>query len=425
LRVLRHWAFEDRGSLDGSVPSNDGDGTKEGVYFQYWDTAAGKPAYNDGPDGLERLDRLMLKARENGIRMVLVFVNNWYHFGGMDQYLLWYGLKEHPQFYTDPRVKQAYKDWVTHLVNRVNKFTGVAYKDDPYIFAWELANEPRTRNYTRFDSSGGWDEHTITNWAREMAAHVRSLDPHHMIAVGDEGFYTGGTISNYKGEDGVDHDALLRIPDIDYGTFHLYPDAWNTGLRWSDRWIEDHLVSARKAGKPTVLEEYGIPVKRDQKDEESASPARTRPAPIIGGWERREPVYHRWNQHMMMRGGAGSMFWMMSGVDDYHGRYRDYDGFTVYDPAEDPTAKLLSEYGQRLPREGTACTLPFNTTPRRQVPNGMVTTTALPQGAAIAYGEPQGTPARQRYSLEVAQWDAIATNEVLAFEAISTRDGDQ
>ena len=38
-------------SLDGSVPSIDGDGTKEGVYFQYWDTKTNKPAYNDGPDG--------------------------------------------------------------------------------------------------------------------------------------------------------------------------------------------------------------------------------------------------------------------------------------------------------------------------------------------------------------------------------------
>ena len=38
IKVLRHWAFLDRGSLDGSVPHLKDDGTKEGVYFQYWDT---------------------------------------------------------------------------------------------------------------------------------------------------------------------------------------------------------------------------------------------------------------------------------------------------------------------------------------------------------------------------------------------------
>lgn len=407
LRVLRHWAFEDRGSLDGSVPSIDGDGTKEGVYFQYWDTKTNQPAYNDGPNGLERLDQLLAKARKNDVRIVMVLVNNWYHFGGMDQYLVWYGLDKHPQFYTDERVKQAYKNYVAHLVNRVNTVTGVKYKDDPYIFAWELANEPRIRNYTRFDSAEGWDENTITNWATEMAAYVRSLDPNHMIAVGDEGFYTGGNKSLYKGEDGVGHDALLAITDIDFGTFHLYPDHWNTGLRWADQWIEDHIVSARQAGKPTVLEEYGIQVKRDKKDEESATPQRNRPAPIIGGWDRREPTYHQWNRRMLERGGAGSMFWMISGRDDYHGRYRDYDGFTVYSPDEDPTANLLVEYGQRMPTEAQACLNPTSTTPKRQVPKGFVTAPVVPGPVAFRSLDSNPPP---------AHWDAIALNEILARE---------
>jgi mannan endo-1,4-beta-mannosidase len=352
--------------------------------------------------GLEKLDELMLQARENDVRVVLVFVNNWYHFGGMDQYLLWYGLDAHPQFYTDERVKKAYKDWVAHLVNRVNTRTGIAYKDDPYIFAWELANEPRIRNYTRFDSAEGWDETTITNWATEMAEYVRSLDPNHLIAVGDEGFYSGGNQQLYNGEDGVDHDALLRIPDIDYGTFHLYPDHWNTGLRWADQWIEDHLVSARTVGKPTVLEEYGVQVKRDPEDERNATPQRNRPAPIIAGWDRRESTYHLWNRRMLERGGAGSMFWMISGIDDHTGRYRDYDGFTVYDPDEDPTAKLLVDYGQRMPTEAKACLQPTTLTPRRQVPQGFVT---VPQSLQAVARTPSVT--------EENEWDAIALNEIL------------
>lgn len=43
LGVIRMWAYIDRGSLDNTVPSisagDKKDGTKEGYYTQYWDTA--------------------------------------------------------------------------------------------------------------------------------------------------------------------------------------------------------------------------------------------------------------------------------------------------------------------------------------------------------------------------------------------------
>ncbi len=376
LTVFRHWGHLDAGSMDGTVPHLKDDGTKEGVYFQYWDSKANKPAYNDGENGLQKLDFLVKKAKDYDIKLVLTLANNWPDFGGIDQYLLWYGLTKHVEFYTDPRVKQAYKDWVTHLLNRVNTLTGVAYKDDPTIFSWQLANEPRRRNYTKTDSADGWDKETITKWADEMSAHIRSIDPHHLISVGDEGGFWNGSAAFYDGQDGTDHEALLALENVDYGTFHLYPDSWSTSISWADQWIEDHIIAARKAWKPTVLEEYGVVVKRNDGGQ------------IIHGWDRRERAYRQWNEWMTQRGGAGIMYWMQAGYDDYKkGRYTDYDGFTVYDPETDETAKLLQPYTTAFAEKARACVLAQgeNLHPKRDVPEGFATTSAPPgQAQAMA-----------------------------------------
>jgi mannan endo-1,4-beta-mannosidase len=71
FKVIRIWGSLEIGNLDGS---NSVDGKKEGIYFQYWDGA--KPAYNDGPDGLERLDYIVNRAGQLGLKRSSA-VNNW------------------------------------------------------------------------------------------------------------------------------------------------------------------------------------------------------------------------------------------------------------------------------------------------------------------------------------------------------------
>jgi mannan endo-1,4-beta-mannosidase len=343
LKVIRFWAFVDRGSLDGSVPSANGEDSKDGVYFQYWDTARQAPAFNEGENGLGRLDYVLHKARALDLKLILVLTNNWRDFGGMDQYLVWYGLKQHHLFYTDPRIRVAYKDWVAHLIGRTNSIDGTRYREDPAIFAWELANEPRAKSYKDFDADG-WGSNTITTWAAEMASFIKSLDPNHMVSVGDEGFFKSGREdSTYKAMDGVAHEDLIAIDAVDFATFHMYPDHWGTNARkWGTWWVEDHIDAARKVGKPTVLEEYGVIVQREDKET------------LVGEVERRLTAYRNWNELMLKKGGNGSMVWMLAGYDPRFGRYPDYDGFTVY--REEETGKLIERYAELMKREAKACT---------------------------------------------------------------------
>lgn len=384
LKVMRVWGMLDRGSLDGSVPNADGEGHKQGVYFQYWDPVAQRPAYNDGEDGLVRLDYVLAAAAQNDIKVIVVLINNWRAFGGIDQYLMWYGRSKHHEFFTEPELKQAYRNWVKHVVTRTNTINGRPYRDDPTIFAWELANEPRCKGGASFDSATGWDKSTITTWADEMSRYIKSLDANHLVSVGDEGFLDGGGDHwTYKANDGVDHVALTALPAIDFGTFHLYPEDWGTPEGFGEQWIIDHLKVARELGKPTVLEEYGIKVGRTQGNL----------GDINQGWEEREATYRRWNELMLKRGGNAAMPWMLAGIDEDKPRYPDYDRFVFW--RDDETGKLIGEYAKRF-LSAPACQAsapsgnrsPFVTVrrPSERVAVGWLTevgTTAVPAVAEI------------------------------------------
>lgn len=343
LRVMRVWGMLDRGSLDGSVPDADPDGgAKEGVYFQYWDPVRAAPAYNDGDNGLRRLDYVLAKAAELDLKVIVVLVNNWRPFGGIDQYLMWYGRHAHDEFFSAPEVERAYKNWVSHVVTRTNSVNGRKYADDPSVFAWELANEPRMKSGSAFDRGSGWTTSTLTAWADEMSRYIKSLDSHHLVSVGDEGFLNGGGEHwAYKANDGVDHRALTALPGIDFGTFHLYPEDWGAEVGWGEQWVLDHLEVARELGKPSVLEEYGVKVGR--RDGTLGA--------VVEGWATRARAYTRWNEIMLRHGGSGSMPWMLAGSDEPKDgkttpRYPDYDHYEFY--ADDETGRLIGDYAKRF-----------------------------------------------------------------------------
>lgn len=353
FKVMRVWAMLDVGALDGSVPHVDPPGPKENVYLQYYDPKTQRVQRNEAENGLPRLDYVLDSAARHDVKLILVMVNNWTAFGGIDQYIVWHGRQYHHEFYADPEIKQTYKNWLDAVVTRTNSINGRLYRDDPTIFSWELANEPRAIAAGGRDSKSGWDKSTITTWADEMSAYIKSLDPNHMVSVGDEGFLDGGgTHWAYAANDGVDHKALTALEHIDFGTFHLYPEHWQTTNEWGDQWIVDHLRVARELGKPTILEEYGTKVAR----------AQGKLGAITQGWREREQTYRRWNDIMLRRGGNGALVWMLAGKDNDGSRYPDYDRFAFW--RDGPTGELLAGIAESF-KTALACQAAGGTRPSR------------------------------------------------------------
>ena len=97
----------------------------------------------------------------------------------------------HDDFYDDAIVRNWYKSYIATLVNRTNSLVGVKYVDDPTIFAWQLANEPRcvgtggapesTKCVTR--GTDGVPHSILTDWVAEMSSYIKSIDANHMVSV--------------------------------------------------------------------------------------------------------------------------------------------------------------------------------------------------------------------------------------------------
>jgi len=222
------------------------------------------------PDLLAGLDHLLAEAGRRDIRLVLCLNNFWPWTGGMAQYVAWENgepipYPEGPEadwdryqdftaaFYDNPGACSAFRDHVRAVVTRVNSITGVPYREDPTIMAWELANEPR----------GMGRAAEFNRWLDETAALVKSLDQNHLVTTGCEGD------TPLPGPNGLDFTANHDGPDIDYATVHIWPQNWG----WYDparpetfgpaaakahAYLGRHVDLAAALGKPLVLEEFGL-----------------------------------------------------------------------------------------------------------------------------------------------------------------------
>ncbi|KAF7844874.1 mannan endo-1,4-beta-mannosidase 4-like [Senna tora] len=214
---------------------------------------------------LKGLDFVVSEAGKYGVRLIMTLVNNWSDYGGKSQYIQWARnsgqyISNDDDFFTHPVIKQYYKNHIKAVLTRNNTITGVTYKDDPAIFAWELINEPRSQ----YDYSGK----IIQDWVSEMAAYVKSIDNKHLLEVGLEGFY-GESVPERKEinpgyEVGTDFISNNQVPEIDFATIHLYPDQWVPSAdeagqsAFVEKWVQAHIKDADKVlQKPILLSEFG------------------------------------------------------------------------------------------------------------------------------------------------------------------------
>ncbi|GAQ47052.1 hypothetical protein AtubIFM56815_003877 [Aspergillus tubingensis] len=232
LKILRVWGFND-------VTTQPSSGT---VWYQLHQD--GKSTINTGADGLQRLDYVVSSAEQHGIKLIINFVNYWTDYGGMSAYVSAYGGSDETDFYTSDTMQSAYQTYIKTVVER--------YSNSSAVFAWELANEPRCPSC---------DTTVLYDWIEKTSKFIKGLDADHMVCIGDEGFGLNTDSDGsypYQFAEGLNFTMNLGIDTIDFATLHLYPDSWGTSDDWGNGWISAHGAACKAAGKPCLLEEYGV-----------------------------------------------------------------------------------------------------------------------------------------------------------------------
>jgi len=335
-KVIRTWAFNDKNEtfVPGGLPQYGGEGAGASpVYFQSWKD--GKPTINYGPTGLEAMDKVVKLAEQTGVKLIMALTNNWADYGGMDMYTVNLGGKYHDDFYHVRKIVKAFKKYVKAVVSR--------YKDSPAIFAWELANEPRckadgVRNLPR--SEGTNCSYVMMDaWIAEMGRYIKDIDEHHMVTWGGEGefFYEGAEDWAYAGSDGGNFYAELALDEMDFGTFHLYPDWWTKTVEWSNQWIIDHGKAQKKLQKPVLFEEYGFLNPADR----LAWLNRT-----VAANETRVAVMSEW-QRLSLKYEMGDMYWQL-GLCGLSFGCSTNDGFTIYVSNTEEAKPLIYDHAKKV-----------------------------------------------------------------------------
>jgi endo-1,4-beta-mannosidase len=175
-------------------------------------------------EAFAHVDYAIAAAKKRGLRLIATFVGDDAAAGGSGcVYLGWRGidardcsLSHMEPFFTDPQVLADVEQHVAAVLNHVNVYTHVAYKDDPTILGWDLIN------------GGG----SPPGWTRSIANFVRGIDRHHLI---------------------LSDASNARLRNVDACVSFVYPH-WDEGMA---EFAQPRIDACARAHKPYLAYEYG------------------------------------------------------------------------------------------------------------------------------------------------------------------------
>ncbi|MGD0938394.1 MAG: hypothetical protein ABR905_01695 [Terracidiphilus sp.] len=200
--------------------------------------------FNDA--AFQASDYALAVAAKHNIRLIIPLIGDCATCaaGGIGQYLAWNHQPNPQAFFTDPTIIAAYERHIDAVLNHRNTITGVLYRDDPAIMAWENCN--MCGLFALFMHG---DLAQVAAWSETIGAHIKQLDHHHLFLD------TSGIFRNYP--------KIIDNPSTDLVTFEEYPHwdaaigaAFGSSPTTAETFSRD-AASVVSHGKAFIVNEFG------------------------------------------------------------------------------------------------------------------------------------------------------------------------
>lgn len=187
---------------------------------EYEALVTGANTYNE--TAFRRIDKMLQLCNRYGIRVILCLVKENPYWGGTAAFSKLHGGGD---YYTDAAVKEGFKRLLNTFANRKNHYTGVRYKEDKAILAWEFGNEVPNNQVP---------------WIDEMSTYLKDIDANHLIA-------DPRRANGVKQMATLVDDVLHRCKNIDFVKTRQYPNYGGT---------VDELWAVCKGKVPLIVDEF-------------------------------------------------------------------------------------------------------------------------------------------------------------------------
>jgi hypothetical protein len=160
--------------------------------------------FNDA--AFQASDYAIASAAKHNIRLIISLLGDCATCtgGGLGQFLTWNHKQNLQDFFTDPALIAAFERHVDAVLNHRNSITGVLYRDDPTILAWENCNMCGIFAVLLHGDLG-----QVARWSETIGKRIKQIDAHHLYLD------TSGIFRGYP--------AALDNPSTDAAAFEEYP----------------------------------------------------------------------------------------------------------------------------------------------------------------------------------------------------------